>query len=126
MKFTKEYLNSIALNGYEFVCWENEDNSYYFQKKELDASNLPLYSQLRMLETDITNGSCRFLFLNDMENTKTVKSVKADIAEAWREHKACIREGLFDDDSEVEESLREIEDMEALLLNMVSYQNIEA
>lgn len=122
MKYSKDYLQSITSNGYVFVFWNQHDNSYHFQKESRDDLNLPLYSQLRMLESDISNGNYKFFFANDMENTKSITSVKQDIANAWHDHKECIKEGLLSGD-EVKESLQEIEDMESLLLNMLSYQN---
>lgn len=122
MKYAKDYLQSITSNGYVFVFWNQHDNSYHFQKEQRDEHGMPLHSHLRMLEVDIEGGNCKFLFDNDMENTKYIATVKQDIANAWHDHKECIKEGLLSED-EVKESLQEIEDMESLLLNMLSYQN---
>ncbi len=122
MKYSKDYLRSIASNGYVFVFWNQHDNSYHFQKEQRNENGMPLYSHLRMLEVDIGSGDCSFLFDNDIENTKYIATVKQDIANAWHDHKECMKEGLLSEE-EVKESLQEIEDMESLLLNMLSYQN---
>ena len=119
MKYSKEYCNYLAtlVEGIQFVCWEYNDNSYIFQSGDYQNG----FFEYRLLEPDMTPYNASLMFTKGITNNNTPASIKAQIKEAKMDHKACIAEGLLNEE-EIQESLQEIEELKDFYSNLVKYR----